>query len=163
MTTSKRLAKEYKELLKNPYGEFTVSLKNDNDLTKWDVMIFGPVDSPYESGIFKCEMIFPEGYPYKAPTFKFISKMYHPNIYTDGKVCISILHEGSDPYGYEKDEERWTATLSASSVIISIISMLTDPNDNSPANTDAAVMWRENYKEFKQICNGCVLASHDDF
>jgi ubiquitin-protein ligase len=157
--SKKRLINEFKQLQKNPYSEFSISLKSDDNLSVWEVMLFGPIESPYEGGMFKCEISFPKEYPHKPPVFKFISKMYHPNVYKDGKVCISILHEGSDPYGYEQDCERWTPALSASSVIMSIISILADPNDVSPANTDAAIMWRENRKEFNTLCRACVTAT----
>lgn len=61
-------------------------------------------------------------------------------VYPDGKVCISILHSpGDDIYGYEKSEERWRPINSVESVLICVQSMLGDPNDESPANLDAAV------------------------
>ena len=71
-------------------------------------------------------------------TFK--SKMWHPNIYEDGKVCISILHPpGEDAMSMESSEERWRPILGAESILISVISMLNDPNIDSPANIDASV------------------------
>lgn len=55
-------------------------------------------------------------------------------------MCISILHEpGEDKYGYEKASERWLPVHTVHSILISVISMLADPNDESPANVDAAV------------------------
>ena len=58
----------------------------------------------------------------------------------EGKVCISILHEpGEDKWGYEKPEERWLPIHTVETILISVISMLADPNDESPANVDAAV------------------------
>jgi ubiquitin-conjugating enzyme E2 G1 len=71
-------------------------------------------------------------------TFK--SKMWHPNIYPDGKVCISILHPpGVDSMNtQEKAEERWRPILGVEAILISVISMLNDPNCESPANLDAS-------------------------
>lgn len=64
----------------------------------------------------------------------------------NGDVCISILHEpGEDKYGYEKPEERWLPIHTVETIMISVISMLADPNGDSPANVDAAVSfssWR---------------------
>lgn len=58
----------------------------------------------------------------------------------NGDVCISILHEpGDDKWGYEKASERWLPVHTVETILISVISMLADPNDESPANVDAAV------------------------
>lgn len=55
-------------------------------------------------------------------------------------MCISILHEpGDDKWGYEKASERWLPVHTVETILISVISMLADPNDESPANVDAAV------------------------
>ena len=74
----------------------------------------------------------------------------HPNIYPNGKVCISILHEGKDEYNYESIGERWNPSHSVSSILMSIISMLGSPNFESPANIDASKLWKENYNEYKK-------------
>lgn len=161
MSAIKRLQKEYRELTSKPYDEFSVALKEDN-IYSWDIIIFGPSDTPYEGGMFKSVMEFPMEYPNKPPVLKFLSEIYHPNIHTDGKVCISILHEGEDQWGYESTAERWNPIHGVSSVIMSVISMLSDPNDESPANIDAAVMWRENYDEFKKKVYQCVAKSFED-
>ena len=71
---------------------------------------------------------------------KFKSKMWHPNIYEDGRVCISILHApGDDAMSGEKAEERWRPILGVESILMSVISMLNDPNIDSPANLDASI------------------------
>ena len=75
------------------------------------------------------------------PAMTFRTKMWHPNIYPDGKVCISILHPpGEDNMNsQEKAEERWRPILGVESILISVISMLNDPNIESPANLDASL------------------------
>ena len=74
---------------------------------------------------------------------KFTSPLWHPNIYPDGKVCISILHSpGEDRFGYEKASERWSPVQRVEKVLMSVISMLAEPNDMSPANVEAAKQWR---------------------
>lgn len=66
--------------------------------------------------------------------------MYLFSVDKNGDVCISILHEpGEDKYGYEKPEERWLPIHTVETIMISVISMLADPNGDSPANVDAAV------------------------
>ncbi|KAF1741439.1 hypothetical protein MXB_3151 [Myxobolus squamalis] len=96
---------------------------------------------------------------------QFTSKIWHPNIGKDGNVCISILHEpGDDQYGYESSSERWLPIHTVESIIISVISMLADPNDESPANIDAAREWRDDYQgSFKKNVLNCVKKSQEDF
>ena len=82
---------------------------------------------------------------------KFTSPLWHPNIYPDGKVCISILHApGEDRFGYEKASERWSPVQSVEKVLMSVISMLAEPNDMSPANVEAAKLWRNDRKAFSE-------------
>ena len=62
----------------------------DNDIMKWHAVIFGPEDTAWEDGTFKLSVEFTEEYPNKAPTVKFLTKMFHPNIYADGSICLDI-------------------------------------------------------------------------
>jgi ubiquitin-protein ligase len=146
----KRLQMEYKEHLKEPNYYYSIEVDTTNFL-KWNVLLLGPSDTIFEGGIFKCELIFPKEYPNKPPQFKFIDNFFHPNIYKDGKVCISILHEGQDIYGYEHISERWNPTQSVNSILMSIISMLPEPNFDSPANVDASKLWKEDFNKYKNI------------
>jgi len=94
---------------------------------------------------------------------KFITEIWHPNIDKAGDVCISILHEpGDDKWGYEKAEERWLPVHTVETILLSVISMLTDPNDESAANVDAAKEYRENYAEFKRKVTRCVRRSQEE-
>jgi ubiquitin-conjugating enzyme E2 G1 len=70
----------------------SIGLENDDDLFLWNIVFEGPEDSLYEGGYFKAQLKFPEDYPNNPPLMTFKTKMWHPNIHTDGKVCISILH-----------------------------------------------------------------------
>lgn len=153
----KRLQSEFKQLYKEPNYFFSAS-PTDN-MFKWDIIIIGPPDTPFEGALIKATMEFPNDYPSKAPLFKFITPIFHPNIYPDGKVCISILHEGVDEWGYEHISERWNPSQSINSVLMSIISMFSSPNFESPANVDASKMWRENYDEYKKIIYKMVADS----
>lgn len=72
----------------------------------------------------------------------FLTSIWHPNVYQNGEVCISILHPpGEDKFGYESASERWLPVHTVETIIISVISMLSSPNDESPANIEAAVSW----------------------
>lgn len=100
----------------------------------------GPAAVISEGGFFKCHLNFPKEYPHRPPKMKFLTEIWHPNIDKVGNVCISILHEpGDDRFGYEKAAERWLPVHTVETILISVISMLADPNFESPANVDAAV------------------------
>ena len=146
----KRLQMEYKQIIKEPNSFYSINV-DPKDFYKWDVLLFGPMDSIFEGGIFKCQFIFSKDYPNKAPEFKFITDLPHPNIYKDGKVCISILHEGQDVYEYEDISERWNPSHSVNSVLLSILLILTNPNFESPANIDMSILWQKDYNKYKHI------------
>ncbi|KAG2391807.1 hypothetical protein C9374_013292 [Naegleria lovaniensis] len=159
-----RLAKELKELQKNPVEGFSAGLKDENNLYEWDILIIGPPETLYEGGMFRAIMTFPEDYPNSPPKLQFTTPIWHPNIYSDGKVCISILHPpGEDEWGYEKASERWLPIHSVESILISVISMLSNPNDESPANLDAAKQWREDKEGYKKKVRRLVNDSIENF
>ncbi|ESP01503.1 hypothetical protein LOTGIDRAFT_225382 [Lottia gigantea] len=157
------LRKQLKELNKHPVEGFSAGLIDDDDLYKWEVVILGPGDTIYEGGVFKAELTFPKEYPHRPPKMKFVTEMFHPNIGPDGSVCISILHEpGDDKYGYEKASERWLPVHTVETILLSVISMLADPNDESPANVDAAKLRREEPDVYKRKVGRLVRKSQDD-
>ena len=159
------LKKQLKDLSKNPDLPFNVGLIDENDFYKWSVLFTGPEDTIYEGGFFKAILTFPEDFPQNPPEMRFITEMFHPNIYKDGKVCISILHSpGVDVFNtQEKAEERWRPSLGVEQILLSVISMLNDPNCDSPANVDAAVMFRNNRKDYEKKVRQLALKSMDDF
>jgi len=84
----------------------------------WNAVIFGPADTPFEDGTFKLVMTFEESYPNKPPHVKFLSRMFHPNVYGTGELCLDIL------------QNRWSPTYDVSAILTSIQSLLHDPNPN---------------------------------
>ena len=85
---------------------------SDENYFEWDAQITGPEGTPFEDGLFVARLVFPQDYPLNPPTMRIISEIFHPNIYPDGRVCISILHPpGADPLGYETSSERWLVYL----------------------------------------------------
>lgn len=144
----KRLHKEYKELLKDVNYLYSIALTENPYI--WEFVIIGPEDTLYEGGIFNGSINFPRSYPNESPQIKFSQEMYHPNIYKDGRVCISILHNGSDEFGYEHDSERWSPTQNVNTIMLSIISMLSSPNFDSPANVDIGILYKQDYNKYKQ-------------
>ncbi|CAO3563188.1 unnamed protein product [Mortierella alpina] len=107
-------------------------------------IFFLPFHRYSEGGFFRAIMTFPPEYPLLPPKLRFTTDIYHPNVYPDGEVCISILHPpGEDKYGYEQASERWLPVHTVETILISVISMLSSPNDESPANIEAAVRIRK--------------------
>ncbi|KAI9780959.1 MAG: hypothetical protein M1839_006398 [Geoglossum umbratile] len=83
-------------------------------------------------------------------------------VYENGEVCISILHPPEDDkYGYESAAERWSPVQTPETILLSVISMLSSPNDESPANLDAARLWREDMAEFRKRVKRCVRESSE--
>ena len=142
-----RLSREYQKLLTDPIDNVTFHV-NDSDLLNWRFTILGPHESPYEGGIYEGKITFPSDYPTKPPKVQFITKLFHPNVYNDGNLCISILHEGNDLTGYEHEIERWRPIQNVRTIFLSIISLLNDSNPDSAANIDAAKMLREDKKAY---------------
>lgn len=155
--TTELLKRQLIELTKSPPEGVSVGLKDDN-LFQWEVLMVGPPGTMFEGGFFKAELKFPADFPNKPPEMRFISEMWHPNIYPDGKVCISILHDpGVDVFNaQESADERWRPILGVEQVLVSVMSMLSEPNNDSPANIDAAKMLRENPKDFRKRVRRCV-------
>jgi len=156
------LKKQLRELKKHPVDGFSAGLVDDSNVFQWEVLILGPPDTLYEGGFFNATLTFPADYPNMPPKMKFIADLWHPNIYKNGDVCISILHPpGNDEWGYEHANERWNPVHTVESILLSVISMLSSPNDESPANLDAAKQWRENLPEFKKKVARCVRKSQE--
>uniref|UniRef100_A0A914HEA9 UBC core domain-containing protein n=1 Tax=Globodera rostochiensis TaxID=31243 RepID=A0A914HEA9_GLORO len=158
------LMRQLAELQANPPDGFAVrGIVNDNIFT-WRLVVFGPIDTPYEGGTFLAQLDFPRSYPQRPPKMRFLSDVLHPNIFKDGLVCISILHEqGDDPFGEEKAAERWQPTLTVESIVISVQSMLSTPNFQSPANLDAALMFRTDILGYNDTVRQCVRQSNEMF
>ncbi|KAF5329245.1 hypothetical protein D9619_009036 [Psilocybe cf. subviscida] len=153
-TALRRLMTEYKQLTSggSPDGMFTAGPISESDFFTWEALICGPKDTPFEGGIFSAKLTFPNDYPLSPFVMKFDPPLFHPNIYADGKVCISILHTpGDDPTMYEHASERWSPVQSVEKVILSVISMLAEPNLESPANVDCLKLYRDNRPEYERI------------
>ncbi|KAI9887379.1 MAG: Ubiquitin-conjugating enzyme E2 7 [Watsoniomyces obsoletus] len=156
-TAQKRLLTEYKTLTNDPPEGIIAGPRNEDDIFNWECLIQGPEGTPFEGGVFPATLSFPRDYPLAPPTMKFECDMWHPNVYQTGVVCISILHPpGDDPNHYEHASERWSPIQSVEKILISVMSMLAEPNDESPANVEAAKMWRERRKDYENVVRESV-------
>lgn len=156
-----RLMSELKALQKEKWVNIE---DNERGLFIWNIglMVINS-DSAFNGAYFKAEMTFSDTYPYSPPTFKFTRPIYHPNIYPDGKLCISILHPpGEDEQSGESAAERWSPLQGVESVLRSVLLLLDDPEINSPANVDASVMYRKDIDQYNKKASEAVEASKKD-
>ena len=137
----KRLTIEYKQLSTDPNSLFpAVGPISEDNYLEWEALVPGPDGTPFEGGVFSARLSFPPSYPLEPPTMRFEPPIFHPNVYADGLVCISILHTpGDDPNMYESSSERWSPVQSIEKILLSVLSMLAEPNVESGANIDACV------------------------
>ncbi|KAF7307720.1 Ubiquitin-conjugating enzyme [Mycena kentingensis (nom. inval.)] len=160
------LRRQLTELTRHPLEGFSAGLVDENDLYEWEILIIGPPDTLYEGGFFKARLSFPKTFPLEPPKMRFITPMWHPNIYPeDGVVCISILHApGEDQYGYEDAGERWMPVHTVESILVSVISLLSSdsPNPDSPANLDAAIQVRNDLAGYKKKVRRLVRQTQEE-
>ena len=133
----KRLVGDFKRLQSDPPTGIS-GAPTESNIMLWHAVMFGPEDTPWEGGTFKLTLQFTEEYPNKAPTVKFATKMFHPNIYADGSICLDIL------------QNQWSPIYDVAAVLTSIQSLLCDPNPNSPANSEAAMLFRDSVREYNK-------------
>lgn len=103
----------------------------EDNIYEWEGFLFGPADSSYEGGVFQFTITFGTEYPIKPPHIKFVNVPFHPNVYRSGEICLDIL------------QNQWTPALQINTLLQSLRSLLTDPNINSPANSEAARLYRD--------------------
>jgi ubiquitin-conjugating enzyme E2 D len=136
----KRIQKEFIEIQKECPENISAKPKNDGSLYEWDAKILGPEDSPYYGGEFFLKIHIPSKYPFEPPNVKFVTKVYHPNIMArNGEICLDILKPGA-----------WSPALSILKILLSLSSLLVDPNPNSPLEGVAANLYltdREQYNK----------------
>lgn len=144
-STKNRIQKELKDIKKdrNPLYKAVNTVKDN--IYHWHATIMGPPESPYEGGFFKLDIEFPSSYPYKPPKVKFITKVYHPNINSNGSICLNVL----------KDE--WSAALTIPKVLISIMSLLTIPNPDDPLDKDVAHVYKTDLQAYNATARAWTL------
>ena len=130
-----RLIRDFRKLQGDPPIGVSASPLPENVL-QWSAVIFGPEKSIWEGGVFKLKLKFTEDYPNQAPEVRFVTQMYHPNIYADGAICLDIL------------QNNWSPIYDVAAILTSIQSLLPDPNPNSPANKEAAALFTDDKDEY---------------
>ncbi|KAF2637334.1 ubiquitin-conjugating enzyme [Massarina eburnea CBS 473.64] len=138
-----RLQKELMDIMTHPTPGITAFPSSEN-LTTWTATIDGPEATPYEALVFKLTFEFPANYPYAPPHVVFKTPIYHPNVDFSGRICLDIL------------KDKWSAVYNTGTVLLSLQSLLGEPNNSSPLNGQAAELWDSDMDEFKRL----VLARH---
>lgn len=109
---------------------------DDTNIFKWSSTLIGPKDSPYEGGVFILHINFPNNYPFKPPEVTFKTKIFHPNISSSGSICLDIL------------QSQWSPALTICKTLLSISSLLTDPNPDDPLDATAGNMYKTDRNAF---------------
>ena len=192
------IRRQLRYVLKNPLEGVQVKLIDDTNVFEWAVTFAGPPESDYEGGFFKVNILFPVDYPYAPPELKFMSEMWHPNVYADGRVCLGILEDGGDllsssnppspdsgGFAMVADESTlldssnrgspsrsggttprvlhsWHARMSMQGILASVISLLSSPSCDSPANVDAAAELRNAPSSFRDRVRALVRRSQHE-
>ena len=137
MSTLQRLNYELKNT--EELKQFNITIECDEtNIYKWIVTMEGPKDSPYEEGTFKLSVAYPANYPFSPPLINFITKIYHCNINNSGGICLDIL------------KDQWSPALTINKVMLSIISLLNDPNPDDPLVQEIAEIYINNKHKYNE-------------
>jgi len=132
----KRIQKELSDITKDPPTSCSAGPVGE-DLFHWTATIMGPEASPFQGGVFFLDIHFPADYPFKPPKVQFTTKVYHPNINKNGSICLDIL------------KDQWSPALTVSRVLLSISSLLTDPNPDDPLVPEIAHQFKTNKSAYE--------------
>ena len=157
---ARRLLGEYKQITENPPEGLTAGPIDEENLFEWGMLGAGARQHAVRGWVLSCTLVVSKRLPdesakdeihdsHLAPKHTFGRQGVHFNTACAGRRC----------HGYERSEERWSPVQSVEKVLISVISMMAEPNDESPANVDAAKMWRDDRESFNQMCADNVKVS----
>jgi ubiquitin-conjugating enzyme E2 D len=133
-----RINKELEDLIKDPLTNVSAG-PVDDDVFHWNATITGPVNTPYQGGLFFLDIQFPADYPFKPPKVKFSTKIYHCNINSGGGICLDIL------------KDQWSPALTINKVLLSICSLLDEPNPDDPLVPGIAELYQHDREKHDSI------------
>ncbi|KAI9682961.1 MAG: Ubiquitin-conjugating enzyme E2 C [Trizodia sp. TS-e1964] len=146
LNVTKRLQSELMQLMMSSTPGISAFPNDAGDLLNWTGTIVGPEGTCYEGLTFRLSFVFPGTYPYSPPTVLFKTPIYHPNVDFSGRICLDIL------------KDKWSAVYNVQSILLSLQSLLGEPNNASPLNGQAAELWEKDPVEYKRL----LLARHRD-
>ena len=131
---SPRIIREAQMLAKDPVPGLS-AIQNPNNFRIFLVAIDGPRDTPYEGGYFEADLMLPDDYPMSPPKILMRTKIWHPNIDRQGRICLDIL------------KNNWTPALQIRAVLLSLQALLSAPDASDFLNIEAAEMWKSDEKK----------------
>eukprot|EP01094_Clydonella_sp_ATCC50884_P020177 TRINITY_DN4139_c1_g1_i1.p2 TRINITY_DN4139_c1_g1~~TRINITY_DN4139_c1_g1_i1.p2 ORF type:complete len:157 (-),score=38.85 TRINITY_DN4139_c1_g1_i1:135-581(-) len=147
---TKRLGRELERFQNNPPAWSSPPTLVGDDMFKWKVQLAGPEGTAYEGGSFTMLIEIPTDYPFKPPTCKFETTVYHPNVKTDtGEICMDSIIE------------NWSPQLKIESVLDMIRQLMTEPNLDQPLEPKIGEEYKNKKAQFdktvkKYIAKHCV-------
>ncbi|KAL0418475.1 UNVERIFIED_CONTAM: Ubiquitin-conjugating enzyme E2 19 [Sesamum radiatum] len=116
----------------------TSAFPEEDNIFCWKGTITGSKDTVFEGTEYKLSLAFPSDYPFKPPKVKFETGCFHPNVDVYGNICLDIL------------QDKWSSAYDVRTILLSIQSLLGEPNTSSPLNTQAASLWG-NQEEYRKM------------
>ena len=132
----KRIKKELNDFYSDPPDNCSLIQIDENDAFKFLAFIIGPILTPYENGVFYLSIHYPTDYPFKPPKCLFITKIYHPNINSNGSISLDIL------------QDQWSPALTIKKVLISLTVLLSEPNPDDPLVPEIANLYKSDIYEY---------------
>lgn len=144
MNFQRRIINEMKNMVNEPIQDITV-IQNTENFREFFITMIGPKDTPYENGKFKLEMYLNENYPMEAPKIRFLTKIYHPNVDKLGRICLDIL------------KDKWSPAIQIRSLLLSLQSLLSDPNYSDPLDASIGQHFINNHIEAIKVAKETTL------
>lgn len=135
---TRRIGKELADINNDPHSQIVAEPVREEDLTHLKGKFKGPPDTPYEGGTYVIDIKIPGDYPFRPPTMKFDTRVWHPNVSSvTGAICLDTL------------SSAWSPVLTIKSALISLQSLLSTPEPKDPQDAEVAGMLLKNPAEFQ--------------
>lgn len=148
MAAIKRIQKEIRDMQNSKTTDIPENISagpiDKKNLFKWVATIVGAVGTEYEGGLFKLSINIPNNYPFSPPVVMFDTKIFHPNISLTGTICLDIL------------KYHWSPSYTIMNVLLSLQSLMSDPNVDDPLNAEAAQLYKQDKGKYIQVVQDYV-------
>eukprot|EP00299_Pterocystis_sp_00344_P010189 c4497_g1_i1.p1 GENE.c4497_g1_i1~~c4497_g1_i1.p1 ORF type:complete len:150 (-),score=25.48 c4497_g1_i1:820-1269(-) len=144
MSSLKRITKELIDLKSESLANCSAG-PDGNNLYQWKAVIIAPADSVYSGGVFQLRIDIPENYPFQPPKVRFLTRIYHPNINPQGQICLDVL------------KDKWSPALTIGKVLLSICSLLDDPNPDDALVGEIGHQFKFNRSAFDKMAREHTL------